>query len=116
MDSNKKKYLDKVLSHIIGKTKIKSTEDENKIIIEPPFIALQVPYHLFQLNYKSDIESLTSIAPFPLWAFFQGFKEYCELFDLSRSESRDLFKSYNDELIVIIKNVLLIRIQNYARL
>ena len=75
-------YKDKVLSYIIGKTKIKSIEDENKIIIEPPFIALQVPYHRFQLNYKSDIESLTSIAPFPLWAFFKGFKEYCELFDL----------------------------------
>ena len=97
-------YKDKILSYIIGKTKIKSTEDENKIIIEPPFIALQAPFYLFQLNYESDIESLNSSNPFPLWAFFEGFKKYCELFDLSRSESRDLFKSYNDELIVIIKN------------
>ena len=91
-------YKDKVLSYIIGKTKLISTEDESKIFIEPPFVALQVPY---MISHKTSYPTWT---PFPRWAFFKGFKEYCELFDLSKSELTDLFQSYNDALRGVIKN------------
>jgi len=91
-------YKDKVLSHIIGKTKLISTEDESKILIQAPFVAIQLPY---LISHKSTYPSWT---PFPRWAFFKGFKEYCEVFNLSKSELTDLFQRYNDELRNIIKN------------
>ena len=98
MDSRREKYKDKVLSHIIGKTKLISTEDESTILIEPPFVALQVPY---LISHKTSYPTWT---PFPRWAFIGGFKKYCELFGLSKSELTDLFQSYNDALLDIIKN------------
>lgn len=98
MDSRREKYKDKILSHIIGKTKLISTEDESKILIEPPFVAVQVPY---LISYLSSHPTMT---PFPRWAFIGGFNKYCELFGLSKSELTDLFQSYNDALRDVIKN------------
>lgn len=98
MDSRREKYKDKVLSHIIGKTKLISTEDESKILIEAPFVALQIPYLI------SHLSSHPTMTPFPRWAFIGGFKKYCELFGLSKGELTDLFQSYNDALRDIIKN------------